>query len=155
MATPHHLNGGRPLIYEDPEQLKEAIDEYFAHCDARIQQVYDKKSGSVIEIINPEPYTMAGLAYSLGIDRRTLLDYSNKEAFYSHVKKGRDKVQLDVERRLMEGQATGAIFNLKNNFGYVDKTEVDNNISGELKTGIVDPKLAAAFSEFMKKDTKQ
>lgn len=155
MATPHHLNGGRPLKYSDPEVLAQAIDEYFDHCDNRIQQVYSKKSDGVIEIINPEPYTMAGLAYALGIDRETLLNYAQRELFFDTVKKGRDKVQLDVERRLMEGQPTGAIFNLKNNFGYVDKQEIDQNISGELKTGQFDEAAAASYAEFLKGNTKE
>lgn len=154
MATPHHLNGGRPLKYSEPEKLKDAIDEYFANCDARIQQVYSKKSDGVIEVINPEPYTMAGLAYALGIDRHTLLNYSRDELFFTTVKEGRDKVQIDVERRLMESNPTGAIFNLKNNFGYVDKTEVATEISGQLATD-VDPAMATEFAAFLKDRTKQ
>lgn len=142
------------MKYTDPDKLQEAIDEYFNLCDARIQHVYDKKSGAVIEIINPEPYTMAGLAYAMGIDRDTLLRYSKDALFYGAIKRARNKVQLDVERRLMEGQATGAIFNLKNNFGYVDKTEVDTNISGELKTGEADPEIAKQFEQFMKDQTR-
>lgn len=42
------------------------------------------------------------------------------------------------------------IFDAKNNFGYVEKTEVDQNISGELKTGEANPELAKKFSEFLK-----
>lgn len=154
MATPYHLNGGRPLKFTDPEVLQNRIDEYFSLCDNRIQQVYSKKSDGVIEVINPEPYTMAGLAYALGIDRETLLNYASRELFFDTVKKSRDKVQMDVERRLMESNPTGAIFNLKNNFGYVDKTEVANEISGQLATD-VDPAMATEFAEFLKGKTKQ
>lgn len=154
MATPKDDGRGRPPKFDNPEDLKTAIEEYFTFCDNRIQQVYSKKRDAVIEIINPEPYTMAGLAYALGMDRRSLLNYMNNDLFFSHVKTARDKVQTDVERRLMEGQPAGAIFNLKNNFGYVDKTEIDQNISGELKTGQVDPALAAKFEQFIKEDTK-
>lgn len=144
--------GGRPPLYTNKDDLEKNIEEYFNYCDNRVQQVYSKKSDGVIEVINPEPYTMAGLAYYLHMDRKTLYNYSrevNKE-FFPSIKAARNRVQLDVERRLMEGQATGAIFNLKNNFGYVDKTEVDQNISGELRTGEVDPKLAAEFAEYLK-----
>lgn len=154
MSRPHNLNGGRPVKYKDLATLDLAIEEYFDHCDNRIQQVYSKKSDGVIEIINPEPYTIAGLAYSMGIDRDTLLRYSKQDVFYATIKSARNKVQLDVERRLMEGQATGAIFNLKNNFGYVDKQEIDQNISGELKTGQLDPALAEDFTEFLKHKTR-
>lgn len=144
------MPAGRPLKYKTVEELSSAIDEYFDFCDNRIRHVYDKKSGSVIEIIDPEPYTMAGLAYAIGIDRKTLYNYSNKDEYFPTVKRARNKVQTDVERRLMEGQATGAIFNLKNNFEYVDKQEIDQNISGELKTGEANSELAKEYEEFLK-----
>ena len=116
---------GRPLAFKTPEELETKIAEYFAFCDNRIQQVYSPKSEGVIEVINPAPYTMSGLALSLGLDRRTLLDYSNRDEFLPTIKAAREKVHADVETRLMEKNATGAIFNLKNNFGWVDKTETD------------------------------
>jgi hypothetical protein len=120
---------GRPPLWKDAETLAAAIEEYFEWCDNRIQQVYDKKSGSVIEIINPMPYTMSGLAYYLHMDRRTLLDYSSKTGdpdFSPTIKAARNRVALDVENRLMEGgNATGAIFNLKNNFGWKDVSQQD------------------------------
>lgn len=148
------MPAGRPPIYTNPEAMQKDIDEYFDNCDNRIQQVYSKKSDGVIEVINPEPYTMAGLAYALGMDRKSLLNYSNKEEFFPTVKKARNKVQLDVERRLMETNATGAIFNLKNNFGYVDKTEVDQTINGEIKTNY-DSEAAKRYTDFLKNDTKE
>lgn len=153
MEEPQTNPVGRSLAFHSVDDLQQAIDEYFQFCDDRIQQVYDKKSGTVIEIINPEPYTMAGLAYAVGVDRKTIYNYSKKDEFFLTIKRAREKVQTDVERRLMEGQATGAIFNLKNNFEYVDKTEVDQKLSGELKTGEANPELAAKFAEFMKQET--
>lgn len=109
--------------------MQSAIDEYFDYCDNRIQQVYSKKSDGVIEIINPEPYTMSGLAYALGVDRDTILNYGKRDEFFGTVKRAREKVHRDVERRLMDGgQAAGPIFNLKNNFGWKDKTEQDLHI---------------------------
>lgn len=125
MATPKYDGEfGRPPAFNSVEELEQAINEYFDHCDNRIRHVYDKKSGTVLEIIDPEPYTMAGLAYAIGIDRKTLYNYSKHQDFFPTIKKARSKVQTDVERRLMEGQATGAIFNLKNNFGYKDEQQI-------------------------------
>lgn len=117
--------GGRPPLYTNKEELEAAIEEYFDFCDNRVQQVYSKKADAILEIINPEPYTMAGLAYYLHMDRDTLLRYSKKKQFYGTIKAARNRVQMDVERRLMEGQPTGAIFNLKNNFGYKDVSQQD------------------------------
>lgn len=121
---------GRPPKYKSVEELQNAIDEYFAYCDARIIQVFSKKIGDVIEVNEPEPYTMAGLAYALGLSRQGLMEYKNKNKLFSDaIKKARDKVHKDVERRLMEGNSTGAIFNLKNNFGWKDRQEVEQTIN--------------------------
>jgi hypothetical protein len=116
----------RPLKYNNVDDIQRAIDEYFDNCDNRVQQVYSAKNDGVIEVIDPEPYTMSGLAYAMGIDRDTLLSYSKRDEFIGTIKRARDKVHSDVERRLMEGKgAVGAIFNLKNNFNWKDKTETD------------------------------
>lgn len=118
--------GGRPPLYTNKKELEDSIAEYFEFCDNRVQQVYSKKSDDVLEVINPAPYTMSGLAYFLHMDRDTLLRYSKKKQFYGTIKAARDRVALDVENRLMEGgNAAGAIFNLKNNFGWKDQSQVD------------------------------
>ncbi len=39
----------------------------------------------------------------------------------------------------------------KNWLGWKEKSETETKISGELKTGETDPKLAAEFAEFLKK----
>jgi len=120
------MPGGRPPVFESPEQLQSLIDAYFAKCDARVTTRFDK-DGEPINTLNPEPYTMSGLAYDLGIDRTTLINYEKKDEFFNTLKAAKQKVQRDVERRLMETpNQTGAIFNLKNNFGWVDKTESSN-----------------------------
>ena len=75
-------------------------------------------------------FTMAGLAYALGMDRRSLLNYSNKDEFFPSIKKAKDRVEVFVEKRLYEGNVAGPIFNLKNNFDWHDKTE--RVISGSL-----------------------
>jgi hypothetical protein len=126
------MTAGRPAKFESVEELQSAISDYFDYCDNRIQQVYSKKSDGVIEIVNPEPYTMAGLALAIGLSRQGLMEYKNKSKEFSDaIKKARDKVHMDVERRLMEGNSTGAIFNLKNNFGWKDKTETDITSGGD------------------------
>jgi len=119
---------GRPLKYKTDKELKEAIDKYFKACDNRKKEVVAREG--VVKIVDPEPYTMSGLAYALGMNRNEILCYGEKEQFSCTVKEARNKVQRDVERRLMEGgSSTGAIFNLKNNFGWVDKTEVESTVT--------------------------
>lgn len=123
--------GGRPPLYTKVEDLQAIIDEYFDFCDNRIQQVYSPKSDSVIEVVNPAPYTMAGLARRIGMSRETLAQYAKQDQFSDAIKAARARVQEDVEVRLMEKNATGAIFNLKNNFGYKDQTQTDLTTNGK------------------------
>ena len=43
--------------------------------------------------------------------------------------RARDKVQEDVENRLMETKnEKGAMFNLKNNIGWKDKSEIEGSL---------------------------
>lgn len=131
MGTPKSSNPvGRPLKYKTVEALETAIEEYFQLQDNRIQQVYSAKQDAVLEMVNPAPYTMSGLARAMGIDRDTLINYASKEEYFGAIKAARERVHEDVEQRLMEKQATGAIFNLKNNFGWKDKTETDITSGG-------------------------
>ena len=122
---------GRPLLYKTNEDLAGAIDDYFDYCDNRTRSVYIKDLGDNMEISSPAPYTMSGFARRLGMDRDTLLRYSKNDEFYGTVKAARERVQEDVETRLMEtSNQSGAIFNLKNNFGWRDKTEQDVTSNG-------------------------
>ena len=106
---------GRPPKFTCVEDIEIAIEAYFQDC------VEDRD--------HPKPFTMSGLALSLDMDRKTLLNYSNKEEYFPTIKRARDRVENDVETRLLSGQAVaGAIFNLKNNFAWVDKTEVDSHV---------------------------
>ena len=97
------------MKYNSAEEMQIKIDEYFDDCDTR-------------EAV----YTIEGLAYWLDMDRKGITNYSNREDFFLTIKKARNRVLA----RLHELAATGkynpamAIFNLKNNYGYVDKVEV-------------------------------
>lgn len=122
---------GRPLAFKTPEELQAKIDEYFEWCDDRaIKRVNDK--GEEYMISSPAPYTMSGLARRLGVDRRTLVNYSDKDEFFPTIRAAREKVHEDVETRLMDTKnEKGAIFNLKNNFGWKDESHTDLTSGGE------------------------
>jgi hypothetical protein len=118
---------GRPLKYKTVKALQTAVDDYFAYCDNRTREVFVEKLGETIVISNPAPYTMSGLARTLGISRQGLLDYANRDQFLDTIKDARAKVEEYNENQLHEGRnAAGVIFNLKNNFAWVDQTQVDN-----------------------------
>lgn len=120
---------GRPLAYKTLEALQDAIDLYF-ETDAFIVVGVDD-SGEEKKMYAP---TMAGLALSLGLDRKTLVNYSHKDEFFLAVKKARARVETALEQRLYGNNVTGIIFNLKNNFDWCDKQEIKQETThkGEL-----------------------
>ena len=113
---------GRPLAFKTPEELEIKIEQYFLDCKE------DKR-----------PYTMGGLAVALGVDRKTIINYSNKDEYFHTIKKAREIVESYAEEQLYRngGQVAGIIFNLKNNFDWKDKTEQDVTTKGEPVTGFL------------------
>lgn len=106
--------GGRPPKYKTKEEIQEKIDKYFMDCDRK-----------------NEPYTVTGLCLALDICRDTLSEYMKKDEFSDTIKKAKLKVENYLEKRLInDNSTTGIIFNLKNNFGWKDKQEVEH--SGEV-----------------------
>lgn len=123
---------GRPVLYKTKEELQGIIDDYFDWCDNRTKTIYDNKTGAEVVINWPAPYTMSGLARRLGMSRETLVQYGHKEEFSDTITCAREKVQEDIEIRLMETRnEKGAIFNLTNNFGWKQKNETDLTSKGE------------------------
>lgn len=109
---------GRPKKFTSVEELEKSIEDYFERCDNGM------KNGEPF----PIPYTLEGLAAALEIDRRTLLNYSKEdgyEEFFPTIKKAKQRVLADLTERGLTGDSNPAItiFNLKNNYGYVDKVE--------------------------------
>jgi hypothetical protein len=102
------MPAGRPPIFETPEQMAKAIEEYF-------------KSESKI--------TITGLCYNLGFEsRQSFYDYEEREEYSYIIKRARLRVEQKYEEKLSEQACTGAIFALKN-MHWKDKTEVDNNVN--------------------------
>jgi len=107
---------GRPRKYKSAKEMQDRIDQYFAECDEQ-----------------GRPYTITGLALALGMDRQRLLNYSADDEFYDTIKKAKVKCECYAEERLFQGgNVAGVIFNLKNNYGWRDKTEQEINVNVSL-----------------------
>ena len=120
---------GRPPKFIDADELEEKIAEYFEDCDN-----------------NDKPYTVTGLAYTLGISVQQLRDYKNavdninilkqlddtiKAELSCVVKRAYQMCEMYAEKRLLDSKCNkspvGYIFALKNFQGdFVDKQEVVN-----------------------------
>lgn len=130
------MPAGRPPLYDDPEEVKAIIDDYFlsvTHIHPETEQ----------EISRP---TMAGLAYALKMSRQSLINYGNKEEFFDTIKRARDRVEVALEENLYGNNVTGTIFNLKNNFGWKDKTEQEVNLNARV-TELSDEELDERIRE--------
>lgn len=143
--------GGRPLKFTSAEELQKKVDAYFADCDPHMVEMTEwvearDKKGALLKDKNglnylvevthkvmtkQIPYTITGLALALDTSRETLLDYQDKEEFSDTIKKAKIKCQNYVEKSLLTNNPAGAIFNLKNNYGWKDKTETDLTTDGE------------------------
>lgn len=128
------MPAGRPQMYT-PLQIEEIVQDLSDYIDR-----------------SPDPtivgFTSSYKKYSVNKDY-----ISDHEEFSELRKKAIEK----QESYLLYGvtvnrlNATMGIFRLKQpQHGYTDKQQIDQNISGELKTGEVDPKLAAEFAEWLK-----
>ena len=120
---------GRPPKFMDADELEKKIAEYFEDCDD-----------------NDKPYTVTGLAYTLGITVKQLRDYKNavdninvlkqlddsvKAELSNIVKRAYQMCEMYAEKRLLDTKCNkspvGYIFALKNFQGdFVDKQEVVN-----------------------------
>lgn len=118
------MPAGRPPKFDTPEIMQKAVDEYF-ETDAYIDM-------GDVKMFAP---TVEGLAYSLGLSRQGLLEYSEKSEFSDTVKRAKQRIAIALEQRLYGQSVTGAIFNLKNNFGWKDKSEqeVSGGVTIEIK----------------------
>lgn len=144
---------GKPLAFKTVQELQDKIDEYFAFCDNRIKSVFVEKLGEQVTVSNPAPYTMSGLAYALGVDRKTILNYGNKEDYFHAIKNARARIESDVEARMSDKETftPGLIFNAKNNFGWKDKSEVDmKNNGGDFKPVTVNSLHGAELDDHLR-----
>lgn len=107
---------GRPLKFQSVEELEKKIDAYFA-------------DGSNV------PYTICDLAVWLDCDRQTLLNYQEKEEFFGTIKKAKTRIEASIEKGALLGvyNPVFSIFNMKNNFGWKDKQEVDTTNSNRIE----------------------
>lgn len=107
----------RPKLFKTPDDLQKLIDAYYADCDAR-------------EV----PYTIEGLAVACDCDRRTIINYAHDSEFFPTIKKAREKILSRLAELAISGKGnpTSIIFNLKNNYDYVDKQEIKSDGENKL-----------------------
>ncbi len=124
---------GRPPKYNTPEEMQRLIDLYFLACRAhqdgdtkRLEGISDEDLLIVKDVECVVP-TVSGLAYILNMSRQAICDYEKKDRFLDTIKRAKLRIEMSLENRLAGNAVTGSIFNLKNNFGWKDKTETEHS----------------------------
>lgn len=96
--------GGRPPIYDNPDDMQKEIDSYFAETTGK--------------------KTLSGLAYHLGFEsRQSMYAYEDKPEFCYIIKRAKIQIEMMYEELVQGTTPTGSIFVLKN-MGWKDRTEV-------------------------------
>jgi len=106
------MPAGRPLMFKTVADLDSKIQDYF-------------------DVTPKDEWTWTGLALHLGTSRETLREYKERPEYVDSLKKALLKVENSYEIDLKKSGRSGTIFALKN-FGWVDKTEVDNTLHGDV-----------------------
>lgn len=108
--------GGRPPLWTTVEDIEPLAEAYFRECEEK-----------------QKPPTITGLALALNTNRQTLINYEEKDEFFDTIKRYKSRCEQWVEENALmnKANATFSIFNLKNNYGWKDKTEQDVTSGGE------------------------
>lgn len=117
---------GRPLKYRNAQELEDEINNYFKMCQ------HERQIPGI-----------CGLANYLGLSRNTLLRYekdSEKEDYNEVIERARTTIEAVNEQILYSKNNSGAIFIMKNNFGY----------NAEQKTHNVNENVDIPYEEFLK-----
>lgn len=127
---------GRPPKFETAEELEDQVKAYFESL---------KYTSEDVEMMHPA--TITGLAYHLGFcSRQSFYDYENNGEFSYTIKRSRLFIESRYELGLQGRSATGCIFALKN-FGWKDKTEVENNVRISEYENVSDEDLDAEIAK--------
>lgn len=140
------MGAGRPRKFKSVKELEKLIEDYFntitityfvfdnieAGEDAEGKTLYKKvprlnnAGNQIVRTDYIEIPSILALCRYLDTDRKTLLEYEALEEFSNTIKRAKERIELYLEEQLYrKEQVTGVIFNLKNNFGWKDKQEVE------------------------------
>lgn len=106
---------GRPLAFTSVEELDAKINGYF------------------VSLGENEPATMTGLAIALDVDRKTILNYSEKLEYFPSIARAKARCEVYAEKQLFIGRnPSGAQFALTNNYdSWENKSKQDTTLKGD------------------------
>ena len=114
---PANCLASKKAYYHDPEVMEAAVEDYFQACE-------DKDVSPVV----------TGLALFLVFTgRQALFNYANRPGrspYVDLIKRAKSRIEAHRVQRMVDGKGNviGAIFDLKNSFGYIDKQVNETDI---------------------------
>ena len=122
---------GRPMKYNNAEELQTAVDAYFASCRGQYRRddngayILDRHGRPIID--GAKPLTLTGLQMALGFkSRQSLHDYRGRRAFREIVERARLQVENYAEMRLYDKDGySGAAWVLSTVFGWKQDSATD------------------------------
>lgn len=109
----------RPQKYT-PKTLREQAELYFKNCD--------KLNEWLTDVRFKKPKTLSWLCLWLNVSKDYISEKAKDDNFSETIKEIRLVVENNIEEWILTNtyNSTSWIFNLKNNFDWKDKSEVDN-----------------------------
>lgn len=142
--------GGRPPRWESPEQLELDIQGYFNHITRDVPRTHLESVGMVtgddgkekeefkrvpslnnagnqiVDIEYIEIPSVLGFCSYTGISRETLCNYESDPEYFDTIKTAKTRIETWKASQLYrKEQVTGVMFDLRNNFGWKDKSELE------------------------------
>jgi len=136
--------------FKTARKLANKAKAYFRYIEGEYHVDTNGGKEQKIYTREPEPATLAGLAFFMGFNsRQELEDYEKSGEFGYVISRSRLKVEVFYEKKLHQQSPSGAVFALKN-LGWKDKPDdrQANEIQiAALKIEIVERGLATAKTE--------
>ena len=110
--------GGRPVLFETDDDIIDIFEKYLDYIKE-----------------NDVPMTLERFSVFCGCDTSTLCDYATKPQFSKTIKRIKEIIKSNKLERLNAGKGStaGIIFDLKNNHGMVDRQEIKQDITGDIR----------------------
>lgn len=104
------IKGGKPRIFNTVEELEQKINEFYDYCES-----------------HEETLTFERLATFIGVDRKTIYNYRQRDEYLPTFKKVQERILADIMSKGLGNKInpTFGIFCLKN-YGYTDKQEIES-----------------------------
>lgn len=122
---------GKENIYKNPEEFLTSAYAYFKWCTDN--PWYKKegvksgaKTGNIIEVPVPRPYTIEGLCVRMGISKQDFLNYENNSTFSPAIAHIREVIrQHQIEGAIIGIYNTGIVSRM---YGMTDKQEPEATV---------------------------